>query len=82
MAEDSCYPKLKIKMEGNLVDIVFCSMHDTNAYRSEIKEYTSENFSAYKKIVIESFEKLYESFWNSFMVLFNEYKNSNSKSGN
>ena len=48
MAEDSCYPKLKIKMEGNLVDIVFCSMHDTNAYRSEIKEYTSENFNAYK----------------------------------
>lgn len=82
MAEDSCYPKLKIKMEGNLVDIVFCSMHDTNAYRSEIKEYTTENFNAYKKIVIESFEKLYESFWNSFMVLFNEYKNSNSKSGN
>ena len=79
LAEGSIYPKINVKRTENVVAISYCSMFDDNALREQSREYSVEECNAYKNMLVDKFEELYDSFWKKFLSIFDEYKCYKSK---
>lgn len=79
LAEKSFHPMIKLKKNDKNVEISYCSMFDNNAYRDNSREYTEEECNSYKNMLLDKHAEFYNSFWNRFSSLLEEYKSSMTK---
>lgn len=79
LAEKNFHPMIRLKKGVDNVEISYCSMYDSNAYREQSREYTEEECNGYKQMLIDKHAEFYNSFWNRFSSLLEEYNSSISK---
>lgn len=78
--EDNFNPAITVEKSGNDFDISFCSMFDNNAYGGcRSREYSTEECNSYKSMLINRHAEFYNTFWNRFSSLLEEYNSSMSK---
>ena len=70
---------IKLKKNDENVEISYCSMFDNNAYRDNSREYTEEECNSYKNMLLDKHAEFYNSFWNRFSSLLEEFKSSMTK---
>lgn len=79
LAEKNFSPMITVKRCCDNIEISYCSMFDNNAYHEQSREYTEEECNRYKKMLIDKHAEFYNTFWNRFSSLLEEYNSSTSK---
>lgn len=82
LAEKNFDPMITVKKNEDNIKISYCSMFDNNAYREQSREYSVEECDRYKKMLINKHAEFYNSFWEKFSSLLEEYRTHVAKESN